>query len=118
MPTLSLLDNVMLPMDLCGLYQRFDSRQRALDLLRQVELADHAYKLPSDISGGQQQRVAIAARAGQRSAIIVADEPTGRLDSAHRRDDLPDFSEAERAQGKTIVMVTHDHSLAQRVGGR
>ncbi|MRR31873.1 ABC transporter ATP-binding protein, partial [bacterium] len=81
LPMLSLLENVMLPMDLCGLYQRWNSQQRAADLLHAVELEEHAHKLPSQISGGQQQRVAIARALANDPPLIVADEPTGRLDS-------------------------------------
>ena len=81
MPTLSLLDNIMFPIDLCGKYNARQSRELAMDLLRSVELEDHALKLPSAISGGQQQRVAIARALANDPAIIVADEPTGRLDS-------------------------------------
>lgn len=115
MPTLSLLDNVMLPLDLCGLYHRISSPQRAMDLLEQVELADHAYKLPANISGGQQQRVAIARALVNNPTIIVADEPTGRLDSLTAETIFQIFLNLNK-EGKTIVMVTHDQSLAQRVG--
>jgi putative ABC transport system ATP-binding protein len=80
MPALSLLENVMLPMDLCGRYRRRKSLQRALQLLEQVELEAHAHKLPSAISGGQQQRVAIARALANDPAVIVADSrPDGRL---------------------------------------
>jgi len=114
MPTLSLLHNVLLPMDFCGLYRGRASAERALDLLRQVELEDHAHKRPSAISGGQQQRVAIARALANDPPIIVADEPTGRLDSATAEVIFSIFlSLIER--GKTIVMVTHDRGLAQRV---
>ncbi len=114
MPTLSLLANVLLPMDFCGLYQGKRSAERGLDLLRQVELEDHAHKLPSTISGGQQQRVAIARALANDPPIIVADEPTGRLDSVTAELIFKIFLELVE-RGKTIVMVTHDRSLAQRV---
>jgi ABC-type lipoprotein export system ATPase subunit len=81
MPTLSLLQNVTLPMDVCGLYRAGQSEKRALELLRMVELEEHAHKHPAAISGGQQQRVAIARALANDPQIIVADEPTGRLDS-------------------------------------
>ena len=81
LPTLNLLDNIMLPMDFCGLYQRRASYERAMYLLDQVELKDHALKLPSAISGGQQQRVAIARALVNDPPILLADEPTGRLDT-------------------------------------
>ena len=114
MPTLSLLHNVMLPMDVCGLYRRGPSEQRALELLRMVELEDHARKLPSAISGGQQQRVAIARALANEPPVIVADEPTGRLDSVTAETIFQVFSELVRG-GKTILMVTHDHTLARRM---
>ncbi len=114
MPNLSLLDNIMLPMDLCGLYHPLRSPARARQLLAQVELEEHANKLPSEISGGQQQRVAIARALANDPPIIVADEPTGRLDSVTAEVIFEIFLQLI-AQGKTIVMVTHDRSLAQRV---
>jgi putative ABC transport system ATP-binding protein len=114
MPSLSLLHNVLLPMDFCGLYQGRKSDARATDLLRQVELEDHVHKLPSAISGGQQQRVAIARALANDPSIIVADEPTGRLDSVTAETIFRVF-QALVDQGKTILMVTHDHSLARRV---
>ena len=114
MPTLTLLHNVLLPMDFCGLYQGRKSAERAIDLLRQVELEDHAHKLPNAISGGQQQRVAIARALANDPPIIVADEPTGRLDSVTAELIFSIFLALVK-QGKTIVMVTHDRSLAARV---
>ncbi len=114
MPTLSLLQNVMLPMDFNGLYHPRRSVERGRDLLRQMELEDHAGKLPSAISGGQQQRVAIARALANDPPLILADEPTGRLDSTTAETIFRVF-EGLIAQGKTILMVTHDHSLARRV---
>ncbi|MEJ2263708.1 MAG: ABC transporter ATP-binding protein [Anaerolineales bacterium] len=114
MPTLSLLDNVMLPMDFCGLYQRPESVDRAMQLLRDVELEEHAYKLPSAISGGQQQRVAIARALANDPSLIIADEPTGRLDSVTAEVIFRIFTKLID-EGKTILMVTHDQSLASRV---
>jgi putative ABC transport system ATP-binding protein len=114
MPTLSLLDNIMLPMDLCGLFHNKKSPQRALELLRQVGLEGHAHKLPSEISGGQQQRVAIARALANDPPLIVADEPTGRLDSANAENIFQIFVSLVQ-QGKTILMVTHDNQLSQRV---
>lgn len=113
MPMLTLLENVMLPMDFCGLYRPRRSRERATELLRMVELDDQIYKLPSTISGGQQQRVAIARALANDPPIIVADEPTGRLDSITAETILDIFDKLV-AQGKTIVMVTHDATAAQR----
>jgi putative ABC transport system ATP-binding protein len=114
MPGLTLLDNVMLPMDFSGTYQRRLSTERALELLRQVELEEHAFKLPSAISGGQQQRVAIARALANDPPILVADEPTGRLDSNTAETIFSIFLNLV-AQGMTILMVTHDNSLARRV---
>jgi putative ABC transport system ATP-binding protein len=113
MPSLSLLDNVMLPMDFCGLYRPRESAERALELLTQVGLEEHVHKPPAKISGGQQQRVAIARALANDPPLIVADEPTGNLDSA-TAEEIFSLFEALVVQGKTIVMVTHDTSLAQR----
>ena len=114
MPNLSLLQNVVLPMDVCGLYRQGESERRALELLRMVELEAHAYKPPSAISGGQQQRVAIARALANDPAIIVADEPTGRLDSSTAGTIFQIFARLVEG-GKTILMVTHDQSLARRM---
>lgn len=117
MPTLSLLDNVMLPIDLSGLYRGRRSVERAYQLLREVGLEEHAFKLPSAISGGQQQRVAIARALANDAPLIVADEPTGRLDSATAESILEIFSRLVQG-GKTLLMVTHDESLSERVSRR
>jgi putative ABC transport system ATP-binding protein len=114
LPSLSLLDNVMLPMDFCGLYHPRTSPKRALDLLTQVGLREHVNKPPTKISGGQQQRVAIARALANDPPLIVADEPTGNLDSTTAEDIFGLFKELI-AQGKTIVMVTHDKGLAKRM---
>ncbi len=113
LPMLTLLENIMLPMDLCGLYQRGASRERALELLRMVELEEHARKLPNYISGGQQQRVAIARALANDPPILVADEPTGSLDSITAEHVFQVFEKLVEL-GKTIIMVTHDNSLAPR----
>ena len=115
MPTLSLLDNVMLPMDFCGLFNPRQSPRRARELLCSVGLEEHLRKLPSAISGGQQQRVAIARALANDPLLLAADEPTGRLDSATAESIFHIFLELAR-NGKTVLMVTHDHSVAQRVG--
>jgi putative ABC transport system ATP-binding protein len=113
LPMLTLLENVMLPMDLSGLYQFGRSRARAMELLRMVELEEHANKLPNFISGGQQQRVAIARALANDPPIIIADEPTGSLDS-ETADHIFQLFEGLLDKGKTIIMVTHDNSLAPR----
>jgi putative ABC transport system ATP-binding protein len=114
LPMLTVLDNVILPMDLCGLYKPRESRERALELLRLVEVEEHANKLPTQISGGQQQRVAIARALINDPPILVADEPTGSLDSITADHVFDVFEHLVTDQGKTIVMVTHDNSLAPR----
>ena len=114
MPTLSLMDNVLLPMDFCGLYRGGQSVARAGQLLGNVGLSDHIHKLPAAISGGQQQRVAIARALANDPPIIVADEPTGRLDSV-TAGVIFDIFEGLVKNGKTLVMVTHDRNLMQRV---
>ena len=113
LPTLSLVQNVMMPMDMSGLYRRRLSKQRALDLLDQVELIEHAYKLPSQISGGQAQRVAIARALANDPPLIVADEPTGSLDST-TSDHIFKLFESLLNSKRAIIMVTHDTSLIPR----
>ncbi len=114
LPALTVLENVMLPMDFCKMYAPRERRERALHLLSQVDMVEHANKLPTALSGGQQQRVAIARSMSNDPAIIVADEPTGNLDqaTAHRIFDL--FHQFV-ADGKTMVVVTHDKELAHTV---
>jgi len=114
LPMLTLVENITLPMDLCGKFSPKQSRQRALELLRLVEIEDHADKLPSQISGGQQQRVAIARALANDPAILVADEPTGSLDSVTSDHIFELFEHLVSDRGKTIIMVTHDQSLAPR----
>jgi ABC-type lipoprotein export system ATPase subunit len=115
LPTLSLLDNVVLPMEFCRLYTACERQERALRLLEQVGMADFARKLPSAVSGGQQQRVAIARALATDPPLIVADEPTGNLDSKTAESILQLF-ERLVADGKTVVVVTHDNDLAARAG--
>jgi putative ABC transport system ATP-binding protein len=114
LPMLSLLDNITLAMDFCGTYRHGKSEKRAMALLDSVELADHARKLPAQISGGEKQRVAIARALVNDPAVILADEPTGRLDSATSETIFRIFDNLI-ARGKTIVMVSHDRTLADRV---
>jgi putative ABC transport system ATP-binding protein len=113
LPTLTVLQNVTLPMDLAKRYSIRERRERALRLLEQVEIAEHAHKLPSAVSGGQQQRVAIARALANDPAIVVADEPTGSLDSGTVDAVLRVF-EGLVEQGQTVVLVTHDRDIAQR----
>ncbi len=116
LPMLTLLENIMLPMDLSNRYAFHlrKSRDRALELLQLVELEEHAYKLPAFISGGQQQRVAIARALANDPQILVADEPTGSLDSLTADHIFEVFEHLVQDQGKTIIMVTHDMGLASR----
>jgi len=114
LPMLTLVENITLPMDLCGVYNAKKSRERALDLLRLVEIEDHAHKLPAQISGGQQQRVAIARALANNPPVLIADEPTGSLDSVTADHIFDVFEHLVSDQGKTILMVTHDQSLAPR----
>jgi ABC-type lipoprotein export system ATPase subunit/CRP-like cAMP-binding protein len=113
-PTLTLIENIILPMELNNLYSKRERRERAMQLLQMVEMADQAHKLPSTISGGQQQRVAIARALANDPPLIVADEPTGNLDSKTAAKIFSLFEELVAA-GKTILMVTHDSDLASRV---
>ena len=114
LPTLTVLENVLLPMDFCSTYPLRERVPRAMDLLEQVEMADQAYKLPAALSGGQQQRVAIARALANDPPILAADEPTGNLDSK-TADAVFGLFERLVDQGKTIIMVTHDNDIVQRV---
>ncbi len=114
LPALSLLQNVILPMDLSNKYKPKERRERAEHLLEIVGLSDQMQKLPSMVSGGQQQRAAIARALANDPALLIADEPTGNLDSATSHDVFDLFAEVV-SKGKTMLMVTHDKELAQRV---
>jgi len=113
LPTLTVVENIMLPMDFCNMYTMRERQERAMHLLEQVEMPEHAHKLPTAISGGQQQRVAIARAMANDPPIIVADEPTGNLDSVTSESIFKLFEDLVTA-GKTILMVTHDLDLAGR----
>lgn len=113
LPTLTVVENVMLPMDLSHTFKNGERHQRALQLLEEVEIADQADKLPANISGGQQQRVAIARAMANDPPLLVADEPTGNLDSRTAQAVIELF-ECLVEKGKSILMVTHDADLARR----
>ena len=113
LPTISVVENIMLPMDFCRTFPMRVREKRALGLLEMVELADHAYKLPTALSGGQQQRVAIARALANDPPIVIADEPTGNLDSKTAESVFALFNDLV-SKGKTIIIVTHDSSLARR----
>jgi ABC-type lipoprotein export system ATPase subunit len=114
LPTLTVVENIMLPMDFIGMYSRRERRERAMHLLELVDVAEHADKLPTGVSGGQQQRVAIARALANDPPIIVADEPTGNLDS-RTAETVFELFETLIGEGKTVLMVTHDDDQARRV---
>ena len=114
LPALSILQNVVLPMDLAGKYTARERRARARHLLEIVGMADQADKLPAMVSGGQQQRAAIARALANDPPLLIADEPTGNLDSRTSHDVFDLFTNVV-SQGKTMLMVTHDKELARRV---
>jgi putative ABC transport system ATP-binding protein len=112
LPTLTVLENVMLPMDFCQTLPLKQARERALHLLSQVGVADQANKLPSHLSGGQQQRAAIARALANDPPLIVADEPTGNLDSQTAQAVLELLANLAQA-GKTVLMVTHERDMTE-----
>lgn len=111
LPTLTALENVMLPMDFAGSFSLRDQSRRALQLLEAVEIADHARKEPAALSGGQQQRLVIARAMANDPPILIADEPTGSLDSVTAEAVLKVFANLVE-RGKTVLMVTHDKDVA------
>ncbi|MGL4494211.1 MAG: ABC transporter ATP-binding protein [Beijerinckiaceae bacterium] len=112
LPEFSALDNVMLPMRALGAMPEAAMRDHARALLAKLGLADHAMKTPDKLSGGQRQRVAIARALANTPRVILADEPTGNLDSASTAQVLDIFRRLVAEEGSTIVMVTHDLALA------
>lgn len=113
LPTLTVLENVMLPMDFCNIYDPAERPDRARELLKLVGVENQADKVPASLSGGQQQRVAIARCLSNDPPLLVADEPTGNLDPRTAESVIELFRELARG-GKTILMVTHDEDLARR----
>jgi putative ABC transport system ATP-binding protein len=113
LPALSALENVMLPLELAGVK---DARQRAEESLQQVGLGARAHHLPKHLSGGEQQRVALARAFVTRPRILFADEPTGNLDAATGAQVIELMLELNRAQGTTLILVTHDENLARQCG--
>ena len=113
LPALNALENVMLPLELRG---TTDARQRAEESLQQVGLSSRAHHLPKHLSGGEQQRVALARAFVTRPKILFADEPTGNLDAATGTQIIELMLELNRAQGTTLILVTHDEALARRCG--
>jgi putative ABC transport system ATP-binding protein len=114
LPTLTVLENVMIPMDFCDTFPVGQRRGRALALLERMGIAEQADKLPSALSGGQQQRAAIARALANDPPVLLADEPTGNLDSRTSDAMLSLFAELA-AEGKTVVMVTHERDISAYV---
>jgi putative ABC transport system ATP-binding protein len=112
LPTLTVAENVMLPMDFCATFESSQRRPRALALLHRLGIADQADKLPADLSGGQQQRAAIARALANDPPILVADEPTGNLDSV-TSDEVMNFLASLARDGKTVLTVTHERDLSR-----
>jgi putative ABC transport system ATP-binding protein len=112
-PVLSILENVMLPMQIAGLYTHTERVERSLDLLDQVNLKVFANKKPYMLSGGQQQSTAIARALANDPPILIADEPTGNL-SSKEADQVFEIFQNLSTVGKTIIMVTHNEDLAKR----
>ena len=116
-PTLTALENVMLPLDLTGHADR-ESRERAIGLLGEVGLADRTEHYPVQLSGGEQQRVALARAFVTNPPIVLADEPTGNLDSRNGAMVLEVLLKLNRERGTTLVMVTHDDQIASKAARR
>lgn len=114
LPTITLLNNVMLPMELAGKYTPVERRERAAHLLEAVGLNDHLHKLPSRVSGKQQQRAAVARAIANEPPLLLGDEPTGNLDSQSTQL-VFDLFAGLVAEGKTILMVTQDETLAAHI---
>jgi putative ABC transport system ATP-binding protein len=111
LPALTALENVMLPLELHG---AADAKERAAETLRRVGLDERMTHLPKHLSGGEQQRVAIARAFVVQPKILFADEPTGNLDAATGAQIIELMLELNRAQGTTLILVTHDEALARR----
>jgi len=111
LPTLTIIENVMLPMDFCNTFPARERYPRALSLLTKLGIAEQADKLPNTLSGGQQQRAAIARALANNPPILVADEPTGNLDSETADSIMQLFAQLV-AEGKTVLMVTHERDYS------
>jgi putative ABC transport system ATP-binding protein len=112
LPTLTAAENVMLPMDFCGSVRPRERRRRAMELLDRFDVAQQADKLPASLSGGEQQRVAIARALANDPAVVLADEPTGNLDSTNGGAVL-DLFRALASGGTTVLIATHDRDIAR-----
>ena len=113
LPMLSLLENVLLPMEVAGRYDQALRKERAMNLLARVDLSQEAHKRPGEVSGGQQQSAAIARALANDPPILIADEPTGNLDTLAAERIFILFDELAHAH-KTVVMVTHDEEIAAK----
>ena len=118
LPEFSALSNVLLPMRALGKLDDSKMRARGLELLSSLGLEEHAHKLPGQLSGGERQRVAIARALANEPLVILADEPTGNLDTASSEQVLRIFRKLVSETGRAIVMVTHDLDLADRTDRR
>ncbi|HEX8354623.1 MAG TPA: ABC transporter ATP-binding protein [Pyrinomonadaceae bacterium] len=114
-PSMTALENVLAPLEIAG---RRDAGARARRLLEDVELTGRAHHYPSQLSGGEQQRIAVARAFANEPSILLADEPTGNLDSRNGRHVFDLMVEMNRRRGATLVLVTHDHDLAARADRR
>ena len=114
-PSLTAFENVLVPMELAGLR---DAEGRARRLLEDVDLTNRAHHYPAQLSGGEQQRVSVARAFANDPSILLADEPTGNLDSKNGRHVFELMTEMNRRRGTTLVLVTHDHELAGRADRR
>lgn len=115
LPTLTVLENIRIPMDFCGIFSASERTERSMELLRLVGIEDLAHQLPSQLSGGQQQSAAIARALANDPKLIMTDEPTGNLDS-HASENIFRLLHQLADNGKTVIMVTHDDELARRAG--
>ncbi len=116
LPTLTVIENVMLPMDFCRMWPPLERGKRALLLLEQLGVAEQAHKFPAALSGGQQQRVAVARALANAPPLVLADEPTGNLDSRNAQTLLEALATLVREQQITVVLVTHERGALSQVG--
>ncbi len=114
LPTLTVLENVMAPMDFANVWKPGERKQRAMDILDRFGIKDQAHKTPDMLSGGQQQRVALARALANNPKLVVGDEPTGNLDRMSAKNVFNAFKEMAD-QGSTVIIVTHDRELVQNV---
>jgi putative ABC transport system ATP-binding protein len=114
LPTLTVLENVVMPMDFCDVHEPRERSDRAMALLERFDVANQAYKTPDMLSGGQQQRVAIARALANDPPLIIGDEPTGNLDRMSAAVVFETFYEMQE-QGNTIIVVTHDRQVVRDV---